>query len=327
MLSQIIILVLGLGALFLGGNWLVRGASNLALSFGVSTLIIALTFVALGTSMPELLVSAQAALAGKSDLALGNVIGSNIANIGLILGATGLITPLGVKAILLRREIPIMILASLFAYALTLDGLLSRADGLVLLGAFLCFNAVFYWLAKRESETRERLLADIDGEPENKRSRGREALYLIAGIITLVVGSRMMVDSAVSLARSIGISELIIALTLVAFGTSLPELAASLSAAWHKETDLAIGNVVGSNIANLLLILGATAILQPIPVARAEIQLEFIVMIAFATMLIPFMYRQRLGRKRSALFLSAYCVFIAYSIAGENPADAVSLLQ
>ena len=323
---QVALLIVGLVALFYGGNWLVRGASNLALSLGVSVLIIALTFVALGTSMPELLVSAQAALNGKSDLAIGNVIGSNIANIGLILGATGLITPLRVQAVLLRREIPIMILISLFTYALTLDGQISRQDGVLLLAAFVGFNFAFYLLAKREKDTRERLLSDVD-EAEDGIGRRQEFAYLLAGIVALVVGSRLMVESAVALARAIGISELIIAITLVAFGTSLPELAASISAAWHKETDLAIGNVVGSNIANLLLILGATALLRPIPVARAAVQFEFIVMIAFSTLLIPFMWRQRLGRKRSAFFLAAYCAFIAYSIFSESAPPALDLLQ
>ncbi len=327
MLPQVLMLIGGLVALFYGGNWLVRGASNLALSFGVSVLIIALTFVALGTSMPELLVSVQAALSGKSDLAVGNVIGSNIANIGLILGATGLISPLRVKAILLRREIPIMVLASVFAYALTLDGQIGRADGTILLLAFLVFNAVFYFLAKREADTRARLLADLEETPTTAPGRGREVTYLVAGLIALALGSRMMVESAVFLARMAGISELIIAITLVAFGTSLPELAASLSAAWHKETDLAIGNVVGSNIANLMLILGATAFLQPIPVARSEVQFEFLVMIAFAVLLIPFMGRLRFGRKRSALFLVAYCAFIAYSIFGGGAAPFANLIQ
>ena len=326
MFTQVALLILGLVALFYGGNWLVRGASNLALSFGVSVLIIALTFVALGTSMPELLVSAQAALSGKSDLAIGNVIGSNIANVGLILGATGLITPLKVKAVLLRREIPIMILISVSTYVLTLDGQISREDGLLLLAAFAVFNVAVYLLAKRERETRERLVSDVDDADENVR-RWREIAYLVAGILALVVGARLMVESAVFLARAIGISELIIAITLIAFGTSLPELAASISAAWHKQTDLAIGNVVGSNIANLLLVLGVTACLRPIPVARDDVQLEFVVMIAFSTLLIPFMWRQRLGRKRSAFFLAAYCVFIGYSIFSGSELAAIDLLQ
>ena len=319
MLEHIILLIVGLIGLFFGGNWLVRGASNLALSFGVSILIIALTFVAIGTSMPELLVSAQAALAGKSDLAIGNVVGSNIANIGLILGATSLIAPLSVKAVLLRREIPIMIFFTIFAYILTLDGEIGRVDGVILLFSFAGFNMMLYFLANKEQHARNRLLADFDDEPAPESlGRGREFFFLIVGIVALVLGSRMMVEGAVNLARLLGVSELIVAITLVAFGTSLPELAASLSAAFHKETDLAIGNIVGSNIANLLLILGVTALLQPIAVNRADIQFEFVVMIAFAIMLIPFMRHHKLGRRQSAVFLGAYIAFIIYSLFSDN---------
>ncbi len=315
MLLNAALLIAGLIALFYGGNWLVRGASNLAMSFGVSVLVIALTFVAIGTSMPELLVSLQAALIGKSDFALGNVIGSNIANIGLILGLTGLIAPLSVKAILLRREIPIMILFSISVVALTLDGDINRLDGSILLVAFVAFNVMLYRWAKRERNERDRLLADLDETPQSGRNRGREFTWLLLGILALALGSRMMVEGAVNLARMVGLSELVIAVTLVAFGTSLPELAASISAAYHRETDLAIGNVVGSNIANLLLILGAAAFVQPIAVNRAEAQLEFVVMLAFAVLLIPFLRNHRLGRRQSALFLGAYVAFIIYSLA------------
>ncbi|MCY4072453.1 MAG: calcium/sodium antiporter [Chloroflexi bacterium] len=319
MLENLLLLLAGLVGLFFGGNWLVRGASNLAMSFGVSILIIALTFVAIGTSMPELLVSVQAALAGKSDLAIGNVLGSNIANIGLILGATGLITPLSVKAVLLRREIPIMILFTVFTYILTLDGQIGRVDGLLLLFSFAGFNTMFYYLAKKEQDARDQLLADVDDEQiTSELGRPKEFLYLMLGIAALVIGSRLMVEGAVNIARLVGISELVIAITLVAFGTSLPELAASLSAAFHKKTDLAIGNIVGSNIANLLLILGVTSLLRPIAVSRAEVQFEFLVMIAFAVMLIPFARHQKFGRRQSAVFLGAYIAFIIYSLTADS---------
>ena len=315
MLMNAALLLAGLVALFFGGNWLVRGASNLAMSFGVSVLVIALTFVAVGTSMPELLVSIQAALVGKSDLALGNVIGSNIANIGLILGATGLIAPLRVKATLLRREIPIMIIFSIGAAAIALDGAIDRLDGFMLLLGFVGFNLMLYRLAKNERDERDRLLVDLGEAPRRAQNRGREFSWLLLGILTLLVGSRLMVEGAVNLARLLGVSELIIAITLVAFGTSLPELAASLSAAWRRETDLAIGNVVGSNVANLLLILGLTALAQPITVRSSEAQLEFLVMIAFAVLLIPLLRHQRLGRLGAAVFLGAYVAFILYSFA------------
>ena len=319
MIENFALLAVGLFCLFYGGNWLVRGASSLALSFGLSVLIIGLTVVAIGTSMPELLVSVQAALAGKSDLAIGNVLGSNIANIGLILGATGLIAPLGIKAVLLRREIPIMIVITVFTYLLTLDGQLSRVDGIVLLFAFASFNLLFYFFARQEQDARRDSRSDSDREPQNERGpRVREFAHLCLGIVALVLGSRLMVEGAVNLARQIGVSELIIAITLVAFGTSLPELAASLAAAFHKETDLAIGNVVGSNIANLLLVLGMTAFLQPIAVNRADVQFEFIVMIAFSILLAPFARRQKLGRRQSAVFLGAYFAFVFYSLFSGN---------
>ena len=315
MLLNAALLIAGFIALFYGGNWLVRGASNLALSFGVSVLVIALTFVAIGTSMPELLVSLQAALIGKSELAIGNVIGSNIANIGLILGVTGLITPLHVKAVLLRREVPIMILFSIGVVALTLDGDIDRLDGSILLLAFVAFNVMLYLLAKRERNERDRLTVDLDEATQSDHTRGREFTWLLLGILALALGSRMMVEGAVNLARMVGVSELVIAVTLVAFGTSLPELAASISAAYHRETDLAIGNVVGSNIANLLLILGATAFVAPFEVDSAEVRLEFVVMLAFAVLLIPILRHHRLGRPQSAIFLGAYLAFIIYSFA------------
>ena len=314
MLENIGLVAIGLAGLFFGGNWLVRGASNLALFFGISTLIIALTFVAIGTSMPEMLVSLQAALQGKSDLAVGNVIGSNIANIGLILGATGLIAPIAVQAVMLRREIPIMILFTIFAYIVTLDGTISRVDGLLLLFSFVGFNTMFYFLAKQEQDAAERLLADMDDPPpKGELNRLQEIGFLVAGIVVLVMGAKFMVDGAVNIAQSIGVSDLVIAVTMVAFGTSLPELAASLTAAFRKENDLAIGNIVGSNIANLLLILGMTAFVQPIRVDTGEVQFEFIVMIAFSIMLLPLVRHKQLGRRESAFFLGAYLAFVLFT--------------
>ena len=190
---------------------------------------------------------------------------------------------------------------------------------LLLLFSFAGFNTMFYYLAKKEQEARDRLLADVDDvQITSKLGRPKELLFLLLGIVALVVGARLMVEGAVNIARLVGVSELVIAITLVAFGTSLPELAASLSAAFHKKTDLAIGNVVGSNIANLLLILGVTSLLRPIAVSRAEVQFEFLVMIAFAVLLIPFMRHQKFGRRQSAVFLGAYIAFIIYSLAADN---------
>ena len=199
-----------------------------------------------------------------------------------------------------------------------MDGGIDRLDGALMLLGFIGFNLMLYRLARNEQDERDRLLADLDQAPSPSRDRGRELFWLLLGIAALVFGARMMVEGAVNLARLLGVSDLVIAITLVAFGTSLPELAASLSAAYHRETDLAIGNVVGSNIANLLLILGLTALLQPIAVRRAEVLLEFLVMIAFAVLLLPFLRHHWLGRRQSALFLGAYIAFIIYSFVAGN---------
>jgi len=180
---------------------------------------------------------------------------------------------------------------------------------------------MLYRLAKNEQDQQERILADLDAAPRHSHHRGREFFWLLLGILALVFGARLMVEGAVNLARLFGVSELVIAITMVAFGTSLPELAASLSAAYHRQTDLAIGNVVGSNIANLLLVLGLTAFVRPISVNGAEVRLEFAVMIAFAVLLLPLLRRRQLGRWQAALFLGAYIAFILYSFAagGESP--------
>lgn len=319
MLLDVLLVLAGMAALYFGGEWLVNGAEKLALSFGVSVLIISLTVVAIGTSMPELLVSLQGALGGSSDLAIGNVIGSNIANIGLILGATALLSPLLIQASLLRREIPLMILFTLLVIGMAADGALSRVDGFFLLLAYLLFTVAFYFFAKRDAATAEQLTAEV-GEQPTDSSRPRDFARLLLGIAALALGSRLMVAGAVSLARSVGISELVIATTLVAFGTSLPELATSLSAVRQNVTDVAIGNVIGSNIANLLLILGIVALVTPIPVDGAEVQLEFLVMFGFAIALLPFLFNQRLGRKRAALLLGAYIAFVLFSVAsGRQP--------
>ena len=191
------------------------------------------------------------------------------------------------------------------------------------MAGFALFNLAFYLQARREQKESD--AGDSEQLAERAEiSRWREFVCLALGIAALVIGSRLMVEGAVNLARMIGISELVIAITLVALGTSLPELAASLSAAYRKETDLAIGNIVGSNIANLLLILGATSLLQPIPVDRAEVQVEFLVMIAFAALLIPFARKQRLGRRASGAFLIAYIAFVVYSL---STGGAPNLLQ
>jgi cation:H+ antiporter len=316
MLIDIVWVVLGLAGLFFGGNWLVKGASRLASSFGVSSLVIGLTVVAFGTSAPELMVSLNAALQGYSDIVIGNVLGSNVANIGLILGLTGLIAPIAVQWKLLRREIPLMIGACVAALIVSLDGSVSRIDGILLFAGFIAFNTYSYLAARRdrqqitpeleEFETYEHLI-----DPVN---RWGELARLALGVIVLILGARFLVDGAVSIARDLGVSELIIGITVVAIGTSLPELATSLVAALRKESDIAIGNVVGSNVANILCILGLTAVAQPVGVEQSLIQFEFPVMIVFAVLLVPFSLNRRLDRWQAGLFLAGYIAFTVASV-------------
>ncbi len=318
MWNDVALTIIGLIGLFWGGNALVRGASRLATSFHISPLIIGLTIVAIGTSMPELLVGATAALQGESGLAVGNVLGSNIANIGLILGVSGVITPIIVHVTLLRREIPIMIIVSIFAYLIVLDGQISRLDGVLLIFGFVVFTGYFMWLAQSQRQSQTVYFVEYE-EPKHSKAdinRWVEMGYLVAGIGALVVGSNALVTGAVSIARYLGVSELVIGITMVAIGTSLPELATSLMAAFKREADIVLGNVVGSNIANILLILGVTAFILPIPVDSSAESVSYGVMIGFAVMLLPFAWNQTLGRRESAIFLGAYLAFVMYTFLG-----------
>jgi cation:H+ antiporter len=305
----------GLIGLYFGGEWLVKGASRTALSFALSPLIIGLTVVSIGTSAPELLVSVQAALNGSAGIALGNVIGSNIANIGLILGVTGLIKSIRVQDSLVTREIPLMLVVTVFASLLILDGTLSRLDGVLLLFMFVAMNGLFYYLARQDpSEVDLTIDEDHDGIPDAQEVKiPVELVRILFGIGSLVLGANLLVSGASDIARSVGISELVIGLTMVAFGTSLPELAASVTAALKDEADIAIGNVIGSNIANLLLVLGATAFILPFDVGGELSVVEFVAMIGFSFMLLPFARNRELSRRESALFLGAYLAFVTYS--------------
>ena len=320
MFLNIILIIVGLVGLYYGGEWLVTGASRIALKMKIPPIIIGLTIVAIGTSAPELGVSVLASLQGKAGLALGNVIGSNIANIGLILGLTGLIQAVQVKESLVKREIPILIGITLFATILILDGHLNRADGILLLIGFALFNYVFYRITRNEGLLNGEEDLDIDlPEVKNldKMRRRYEIGRILIGSIVLVVAAQLMVEGASNFARQIGVSELVIGVTMVAFGTSLPELATSLTAAFKGETDIAVGNIIGSNIANLLLVLGGASTIATIDVGGTDLSVvEYVVMIAFTLMLWPFARQRYLSRVESALFLGAYFAFILYSFFG-----------
>ena len=322
-MENFLMIAAGLAGLFFGGEWLVKGSSRLARSFGISALIIGLTIVAIGTSMPELIVSTDAALRGSSDISVGNVIGSNIANIGLILGLAGLISPMVVKTSLVRREIPIMVGVTLLLLLLIGDGQISQVDGLLLLVGMVAFLSLLIYVEQRASTAEQVLEAGVEAELEREidgaitaKQRPREALRVLLGIALLVVGARLTVDGAVALARGIGVSELVIGITLVAVGTSLPELATSVVAAIRGEADISIGNVVGSNIANILLILGLTSVISPVTVAPQIIRLDIWVALGFALVLFPFALNQKLTRWEAGVLLAVYVGYILVTFSG-----------
>lgn len=322
MLENIVFIVIGLLGLFFGGNWLVTGASRLARSFGISSLIVGLTVVAFGTSSPELLVSVRAALGGSSDLSVGNVIGSNISNIGLILGMTALVFPVSVRATLIRREIPMMIAITVFATLVALhQHEIGRLDGIMMLIIFIAFNFFMYRLTVQErgKEEFQQQEADYDAKADEDiipaENRILEVGRLLLGLVVLVIGAEFTVNGAVEIALSFGISELAIGVTLVAVGTSLPELATSLVASLRQQNDIAIGNIVGSNIFNLLLILGMTAVIQPIPVSDRVLQFDIIAMLIFSFALIPITVTERkISRFEAVLLLVGYVVFAILAV-------------
>ena len=322
-MENFLMIAAGLAGLFFGGEWLVKGSSRLARSFGISALIIGLTIVAIGTSTPELIVSVDAALRGSSDISVGNIIGSNIANIGLILGIAGLISPMVVKTSLVRREIPIMVGVTLLLLLLVGDGTISQGDGLLLLVGMVAFISLLIYAEQRASAAEQALEAGVEAELEAEidgnitaKQRPREALRVVLGIALLVVGARLTVAGAVALARGIGVSELVIGITLVAVGTSLPELATSVVAAFRGEADISIGNVVGSNIANILLILGVTSVISPVSVAPQIIRLDIWVALGFALVLFPFALNQKLTRWEAGVLLAVYIGYILVTFSG-----------
>lgn len=311
-MTDILSIGFGLIALFFGGEMFVSAASQIARQIGISTLVIGLTVVAVGTSAPELIVSVGAALEGSSDIALGNVVGSNSTNIGLIVGLAALIMPFAVHVRMLRQEIPLMIAVTLIAYVLMLDQMLSRTDGILLLVGAVAY---FIWMvvSSRQVQVEQDTPQDAPAKAINPR---RAAFLLVIGLLLLLAGARFTVNGAVNVATAIGISELVIGMTLVAMGTSLPELITSVVAARRGESDIALGNVVGSNIANLLVILGMTAVIQPIPVAQDVIQFDALVMIGFSLLLIPFAFNRHISRREGLAFILAYSAYTTFLLVG-----------
>ncbi len=320
--------ILGLIALIAGAELLVRGASRLALSFGISPLVVGLTVVAFGTSSPELAISVQSAWSGQVDIALGNVVGSNIFNVLFILGLSALIVPLLVHQQLIRREVPLMIAVSLLLWLLALDGGIGGRDGLLLVGLLAAYLA--YAIVNSRRETAEIGVEYAEAVPAEGAAWDRhwavQLALILAGLALLVLGSRWLVEAAVAFAQYLGVSELVIGLTIVAAGTSLPEVATSILAAVRGERDIAVGNVVGSNLFNILGVLGISAVAAPagLTVAPSLLTFDVPVMVAVAVACLPIFFTGNLiARWEGLLFFGYYLAYTAYLILMAGAHDAL----
>lgn len=311
-MSALLWIVLGAALLFAGAEGLVRGASSLARRFGLSPLVIGLTVLAFGTSMPELVVSVSAALEGASAIAVGNVVGSNIGNIALILGITALISPPRVQAQVVKVDIPVMIGVSVLVVVLLNDGMLGRLEGAVLALGLLGYVAFQLLAARKESGA---IQDEFDeGVPPVTGSPLVDVLLVLGGLGLLVLGARWLVSGAVTLAESFGVPDAVIGLTVVAIGTSLPELATSVVAALRGEGDLAVGNVVGSNIFNLLGILGIAAVVHPLSSAGISL-VDLGVMLGLTVLLLPLMrWGLRVNRWEGGALVAVYAAYMVYLV-------------
>ena len=327
----LLLFLAGLLALVAGAELLVRGASKLALSFGLSPLVVGLTIVAFGTSAPEMAVSAGAVLSGKTDLAIGNAVGSNIFNVLFILGLSALITPLVVNIQLIRQEVPIMIGASLLLLVLTLDARLGRLDAAMLMALMAGYTAFLIVQSRKESASaNEEYAAEV--RPATAGSWDStwpvQLLLVLAGLVLLLFGSDWLVSAAVTFAKAMGVSDLVIGLTIVAAGTSMPEVATSVMAAIKGERDIAVGNVVGSCVFNILGCLGLSGLLSGstgLAMAPALLNFDIWVMIAVALVCLPvFMTGREIARWEGALFLLYYAAYVAYLILAAQQHDALA---
>ena len=313
MLLQLLLFAVGLGVLYLGAEWLVRGAVSLAIRYGIRRLVIGVTVIGLGTSMPEFVVNFFAALSHEDGLALGNIVGSNICNIALILGTSALILPLIVSPSTLRKEYTIMMASMGVFYMMALDGVISQGDGVLLVLGLLAFMAFLIIDSKRHT-----LEVDQDEIPDFERqalstSRLKKVILVIGGIALLALGARLMVVSAVAIAHWLGASSVVIGLTVVAIGTSLPELAASLVSVLKKEQDMSIGGVLGSNLLNILFVIGIISSIQPLTVETESLGVHFPVMLGFGVLLLPLAWTSyRITRFEGGVLLTGFAAYMLY---------------
>jgi cation:H+ antiporter len=311
--TALVLLPAGLVLLVAGAELLVRGASRLAAALGIPPLVIGLTVVAFGTSAPEFAVSVRSALAGEADIAIGNAVGSNIFNVLVILGIAALVTPLVVSRRVVRLDVPIMIAASVLLLLLALDGSISRGEGVLLLAGIAGYTLFLLgWRGDDETDAERPPASTV---PAGMAGGLRQGALATGGLVLLVIGSRWLVDGATVIADAWGVSQLVIGLTIVAAGTSLPELATSVVATVRGERDIAVGNVVGSNIFNILAVLGASALIAPagLAVVPAALSLDIPVMIGAAVACVSILFRKhRIARWQGALFLGCFVAYTLY---------------
>ena len=305
-----LILLLGFVALVVGGDFLVKGSVGLALKVGMSALTIGMTIVSFGTSVPELLVSIQAVLQGGDDslMSVGNVVGSNIANLSLVLGVTAIIAPVAVSKVSLVQDWPVLMAASLLASYFMMDLVVTRGEGIVLFSMLILFTSYMIW---RSVKNKEDDIENPDIDLDNQKSVGVNVLFIVLGIAGLAFGSGWLISSATNIATSFGVSPFVIGVTVLAFGTSVPELVTSAIAAYRGQTDLALGNLMGSNIFNILSVLGLTAILTPVPLTQSIFDSDIIWMLLIAVFLLVLMLlKRKLNMWKGVFLVLFYIVYV-----------------
>lgn len=309
MITSVTLLILSLFALYIGAGWLVKGSTELALKARISNLVIGLTIVAFGTSAPELVVSLNASLSGQGDIAVGNIIGSNIFNIAVILGISAAIHPLQAKRQLTRLDIPILIAATVVFTLLFWNGTLNRLEGCLFLVGIILYTVFSLYYSRKHEKKIEEQAGELEKQPEPWH---KDFLYIAGGLVILIFASNLLVDNAVSIAQELGVSEAVIGLTIVAAGTSLPELATSVVSALKKNPDIAIGNIVGSNLFNILAIAGTSSVVNPI-VAKNVNYIDLLVMLGLSLLLLPLAKSgQKISRTEGWALIVMYLCYLAW---------------
>lgn len=331
--GSVIWLAVGLVMLVAGAEFLVKGAAAIASKLGVPAIVIGLTIVAFGTSAPELAVSVSSSLAGETSVAFGNVAGSNIVNVLFILGASAIVTALAVTERIVRLDVPILIVVSVVALLMGLDNRIGRIDGVILVAGVIVYTV---WLVRGSREQSPDVLAEYDESVEQLEGATADRPMVVqiglvlVGLAILVVGSRLLVDGATEIAEALGVSDLVIGLTVVAVGTSLPELATSMLAAFRGQRDIAIGNVIGSNLFNLMFVLGASGVVSPkgIDVTDASLRLDLPVMILVVVILLPIMWNGfEISRLEGVVLVIGYFLYVIYLVLDASENDAKTFVE